>query len=371
MSGQAADRLSAAVYVIVAVVALIGQSRAAVHWLGWPLYQAVPAVAVLELTAVALAARADYRRRKNEAAVAARVLSAVLATFMTAVNFVGHWLIGQHVAAAFFGVATATGYLLWLLNSADRRRDQLLAEGRIPDSAPSYGGWQWLRHPAITRRARALALRDPVLSWHESLRLAEVELRRERRNRALSRALRRRMTAAQDRLTAEIAVLTYDMDEIAARLADRADYDALTDLIAKDLTPERLAAATAPEVADTPLPEPVPDDRPVSGTGQDAQVLPYRRPTARRRSRPASRGASDVPLTELVNVLCREHCTPGQPAVIGRPLALTTLKRVYGKCASDRARDAKDAHAARHATTAGDRADGDDLESEAAVAWAR
>ncbi|HEV2928303.1 MAG TPA: hypothetical protein VGW74_06395, partial [Propionibacteriaceae bacterium] len=101
VSSKAADRLSAAVYVAVAVIALVGQSLAAVHWLGWPLLTALPAVAGVELTAVALAARADYRRRKGEAAVAARLLSVVVAAFMTAVNFVGHWTIGQPVAAWF------------------------------------------------------------------------------------------------------------------------------------------------------------------------------------------------------------------------------------------------------------------------------
>ncbi|MER7283948.1 hypothetical protein ABT369_57005, partial [Dactylosporangium sp. NPDC000244] len=46
-----------------------------------------------------------------------------------------------------------------------------------------------------------------------------------------------------DPTTADIAVAVYDLDEIAVRLADGADYDGLTALIAADLAPAQLGSA--------------------------------------------------------------------------------------------------------------------------------
>lgn len=371
VSGAWADRLAGTVYVVVAVVALAGQATAATHWTGWPLLPSLGAVGVVELTAVALAARADFRRRLGESAMAASALSGVVAAFMTAVNFAGHWRIGQEIAAWFFASATAFGYLVWLLHSAARRRDQLRAEGRLRDTGPEYGWWQWLRHPVVTRRARALALRDPELGLYGSLDLAADELLRERRNRALARALKGRLRRAVGGRTARIAVRTYDMDEIAARLVAGADYDGLTALIGQDLAPERLAATTS-----TPEPEPStpattqPDPEPTTDNGQGAQVLAYRPASTRRPRRPTTRQATTATtptVDELADTLCRQHCTPDHPVTIGRPTALATLRRVYRTCSVQRAGRAKDAHNARHATTGdqGDRGD-DDGEREAA-----
>ena len=62
--------------------------------------------------------------------------------------------------------------------------------------------------------------------------------------------LHRKIRAAVDPLTADIALAVYDLDEIADRLADRADYDTLTALISADLAPARLAlpAPAPPEL---------------------------------------------------------------------------------------------------------------------------
>jgi hypothetical protein len=272
---------------------------------------------------------------------------------------------------------------VWLLHSAARRRDQLRAQGRLRDTGPEYGWWQWARHPVITRRARALALRHPDLGLYGSLDRAADDQRRERRNRALSRALRRQVRRAAGRNRARIAELTYDMNEIAARLAAGADYDGLTALVAAGLTPERLAAASGDQPADAttpattvPVPERTtrPQPEPTTDGDQDAQVLPYRQASTRRQRRATTRrpaSPSTPTVDEMATTLCREHCAPDHPVTIGRPTALTTLRRVYGTCSVQRAGAAKDAHTARHATTDdqpgdGD-GDGDDMESEAAA----
>src|SRR5207248_636327 len=75
-----------------------------------------------------------------------------------------------------------------------------------------------------------------------SIASARAEVRRERRIKAISAVLYRKIRAAVDPATADIAVAVYDLDRIAERLAAGADYDGLTALIAVDLAPARLAA---------------------------------------------------------------------------------------------------------------------------------
>jgi hypothetical protein len=237
VDGARVDQALTGFYAVVALIALAGQAAAAVRWLGWPLLAAVVAVAAVEFGGIALSAYADHRRRLGERAVAARVLSAAVAVGAVVVNWVGH---ADRLQGGFFAGMSALGYLVWLLHSGARRRDQLRAVGTLPPVAPAYGLGLWLKHPGLIRRARALALSDPTLGLYGSLAAARTAERTERRQAAIATALRRKLTAAMDPLTAEIATATFDLDEIAARLAAGADYDGLTALIATDLTPNRL-----------------------------------------------------------------------------------------------------------------------------------
>lgn len=246
VSGRTADVLSSAFYLGVAAVALAGQTTAAVSWLHWPIVTALPAVALLEVGGIALAARADFRRRLGEQAIPARLLSGAVAVFAVVFNWLGH---ASHLQGGFFAGMSALGYAVWLINSGDRRRDQLRAAGKLPPTPPAYGWWRWLRHPARTARARALALAEGLdlygsLTAVRTAELAEREAARQRRRQAaIAEVLRRKIAASADKTTAEIAVTVFDLDEIAARLAANADYDGLTGLIAADLDPVRLLAA--------------------------------------------------------------------------------------------------------------------------------
>src|SRR6266511_3381703 len=248
VGGRVADWLGGVFYVVVAATALAGQTGAAGGWLGWPVVFALPAVAALELGGIALAARADFRRRLGERAVAARVLSAGVAVFAVAFNWAGH---ADHLAGGFFAGRSALGYGVWLIQAGGRRRDQLRAAGQLPAVPPAYPLGCWLRRPWVTRRARELARARPQLGLYGSLQAA----------------------AGMDRSTARIAVTVYDLDEIARRLAARADYEGLTALIATDLDPGRLLgnrptdqSTTDPTGQPTGQPAdpdaPVEDDRP-------------------------------------------------------------------------------------------------------------
>jgi hypothetical protein len=245
-SGRTADVLGSLFYVTVAAIALAGQVAAASSWLHWRWVFAVPAVGALELGGIALAARADFRRRLGESAVAARVLSAAVAVFAVVFNWVGH---GDRLAGGFFAGMSALGYSVWLINSGDRRRDQLRAAGKLGATPPVYGLVRWVRQPWLTRRARSLAVADPSLGLHGSLSAAVEQVRVERRRAAIAKALARKLSKGLDPVSAEIAIHTYDLDRIAAGLAEGADYAGLTALLAADLTPARLTAPVVGAVA--------------------------------------------------------------------------------------------------------------------------
>lgn|GEM_PF-1767438 len=244
MSARIVDRLVISFYLVVLGVALAGASTAAKDWLDWTIWVAVPVVAAVELGGVVLSMLADARRQLGERAIITRLLSAAVAVGAVAANWFGHSHMGQ---AAFFAGMSALGYCVYLLRSAAKRRDALRRAGKLEHTAPVYGAWQWLTHPSVTRRARWMALADPTLGRNGSLDAARAEARRDARQAAISAALRARIRKAAGSTLADIAVSTYDLDEVARRLAEGADYAGLTELLARDLAPARLAAVDEPE----------------------------------------------------------------------------------------------------------------------------
>ena len=246
-------------YIVVLLVALAGQVSGAVEALGIPLIWAIPAVGALELGGIVVLANADVRRRLGERATASRVLSVAIAAFAVAFNWLAH---DNKLLAGFFAGMSALGYLVWLMHTENQRRDRLRAKGDLPPTTPAYEFvGHWLRHPWLTLRAKNLAKADPALGLYTSIAAAKAEKRKEVRTSAIAKVLHRKIRAAVDPTTADIAVAVYDLDEIAVRLADGADYDGLTALIAADLSPARLApnglviegSATAEKVSAEPV----------------------------------------------------------------------------------------------------------------------
>ncbi|GAA4572167.1 hypothetical protein GCM10023176_34480 [Micromonospora coerulea] len=231
-------------YVVVLLVALGGQVSGAMERLGMPWYVALPAVGALELGGVVVLANVDVRRRLGEPAILSRVLSAGIATAAVAFNWLAH---SNHLEGGFYAGMSLLGYLVWLMNTENQRRDRLRARQQLPPTTPAYEPvGHWLRHPWLTRRARSLAKADPGLGLYGSLDAARAQIRAERRQAALSKVLRRKISRALDATTADIALTVYDLDEIARRLAEQADYDGLTALIAADLAPARVLAGNLP-----------------------------------------------------------------------------------------------------------------------------
>src|ERR1051325_10684293 len=219
-------------YVVVLIVAMAGQVTGAVEALHIPLVAAVPAVAALELGGIVVLANADVRRRLGERAIASRLLSVAIAAWAVAFNWLAH---SDHLLGGFFAGMSALGYLVWLMHTENQRRDRLRVLGDLPPTTPAYEVvGHWLRHPWLTGRARNLAKADTTLGLYDSLARARADVRRERRQAAIAKVLHRKIRAAVDPRTADIAIAVYDLDEIAGRLAAQADYDGLTSLIAAD-----------------------------------------------------------------------------------------------------------------------------------------
>jgi hypothetical protein len=241
---RATGRMRTAFYIVVLLIALGGQVSGAMEALAMPWYVALPAVGALELGGMVVLANADVRRRLGEHATLSRLLSAGIAGGAVAFNWLAH---DNHLEGGFYGGMSLLGYLVWLMNTENKRRDRLRAKRQLPPTPPAYEVvGHWLRHPLLTRRARSLAKAAPRLGLYGSLDAARAQVRSERRQDALAKVLRRKIRRALDGTTADIAVAVYDLDEIARRLAERADYDGLTALIAADLAPARVFAGNLP-----------------------------------------------------------------------------------------------------------------------------
>lgn len=225
ITGRHADGLTYVFYAAIVAIAGIGCATAATAWTDWSLWAILPAVGLLELSAVALLVRADHRRRLGERAVSYRVLAVAVGMLAVAINVFGH--LPNTLAAAFFGGFSALGLGVALLMSGDRRRDHLRATGNLPPTTPAYGVWQWVRRPWTTWRAKEAAKRTPSLGLYGSLAAAVDEKRTEVRHSALAALLTEVLTQGRDDLTARVAVATLDMDEITRRFAAAADYDAV------------------------------------------------------------------------------------------------------------------------------------------------
>jgi hypothetical protein len=230
--------LNQAFYAVVVTGALAGASDVAADRLAWPLIAAVAVVAAVEFGGVVVSAHADRRRRLGERAIAARTVSALIALGAVTVNVWGH--AGNPFQATFFGGLSALGYGVWLLDSGARYRDAQRAAGRLEAIPPVYGGWLWLRHPGLARRARHLALTTGADKL-ASLDAARLQVRTERRQAAIAATLRRRIAERVGPVMADVAINTFDLDEVAVRLTSSADYDGLAALLAAELVPARLA----------------------------------------------------------------------------------------------------------------------------------
>ncbi|MBB5869674.1 hypothetical protein F4553_003053 [Allocatelliglobosispora scoriae] len=226
-------------YVGMAGIALYGQSDGLMTWVGVNRPVALAVALAVELLAAVLFAFADWRRTQHgEQAVAARLLSVAVALGVAAMNFYGHE--GSVGTCALYTGASLAGYAVWVLHTNARRRDSLRAAGKLTGQPPVYGLGLWLRMPRTVWRARTLATANTALGVHDSIGAALSEKATTDRHRAIAAALRRKLSASLDSVSADIAMVSYDLEEVAARLAASVDYGRLTGLLAADIDPDRI-----------------------------------------------------------------------------------------------------------------------------------
>jgi len=241
--GRAAERAAWVFYLIAAAGSTIGQIWVGVTVPPWPthldwVWRAVmvtPFAAVIDLGGVVTSAFADARQRLGETAYGWRILSAGAVTTGVAVNILGHADV-PYLAVVFGGLGVFA-YTVWLLHAAARRRDALRAAGKLADTAPDYGFAQWRREPAVTRRARSLALAYGY-SLHESLDAARAQLRSDKRRAALAQHVETLIRSRHaDPVRAAIAATTLDIDAVAAALTAQSDVAGWARAIGADLLP--------------------------------------------------------------------------------------------------------------------------------------
>jgi len=306
--------MAVAFYVTAAAGAAIGQVWVAmthIPWpdglpVGWRLAAVLPFALCLELLAMVLAAMADQRMRMGERALGFRAFSAAVAVLAVGIIVAGHW--GDPYTVTAFGGLSVSAYALWLLHSAARRRDALRAAGQLAAPAPAYGLFRWLRHPLWTARAAELA-RERGLGLYESLRVAELELRAERRRPAIAAAVEAAIRAEHDDpRMAEIAVSTLDLDRIAAELETQADYAGWAARLAPAVTAP--APDTAPDMSAPETGHGTGHDRADITTQQADMSAPGRRtPPGRGRSKKAGRAAkaADTVTADHLRELLDQH----------------------------------------------------------------
>ena len=242
--GRAAEHAAWAFYTVAALGSSIGQVWVGVETPPWPdgmplwlrAILALPFAVVIDLGGVVCSGFADTRQRLGENAYGWRILSAGSVTLAVGINIVGH--AGSPYLATVFGGLGVFAYTVWLLHSSARRRDALRAAGKLATTAPSYGLLQWWREPAITRRAKNLAL-ECGHTLHESLAEARIQLRTEARRAALASHIEARIRSRHDTdpILAAIAATTTPVDDIADALMAMIDTKGWARAIATEIQP--------------------------------------------------------------------------------------------------------------------------------------
>jgi hypothetical protein len=283
--GRAAERAAWAFYAIAALGSSIGQIWVGVDTPPWPptlplwtrALLAMPFAIVIDLGGVVTSAFADTRQRLGENAYGWRVLSAASVTLAVGINVAGH--ASSPYLATVFGGLGVFAYAVWLLHTSARRRDALRAAGKMSATPPAYGLRQWRREPAVTRRAKSLAV-EFGYGLNESLTQARAQLRAEQRRAALASHIDTMIRARHDKdpVLASIAATTTPVDDVADALITMIDSEGWARAIAAEIQPPPTEPPARPASAEP-------------GTGAPDQ--PYWPSTADQRQNPTQQADYD------------------------------------------------------------------------------
>jgi len=117
---------------------------------------------------------------------------------------------------------------------------------------------------------------------YDSIAAAETEKATAVRHRAIARALRAKLSADLDPVSADIAMVSYDLDRVAVLLAESVDYGRLTAILAADIDPARLNSvaeiAATSTTGEQPQQQARPSSKPTRTTAELVAALAARRP---------------------------------------------------------------------------------------------
>jgi hypothetical protein len=195
----------------------------------------LPFAIVIDLGGAVSAAMGDWRQRLGETAYGWRALSAASVAVGVGINVAGH--ADEPYLAVVFGGLGCFAYSVWLLHSASRRRDALRSTRQLRNTAPAYGLLQWKREPAVTARARLLAL-EHGYGVIESLTAARTQIAEEARRQALATHIDAQIRARHaDPILAAIAAATTPVDQVAKELMNTISATAWARTIATQIEP--------------------------------------------------------------------------------------------------------------------------------------
>ncbi|GIH05704.1 hypothetical protein Rhe02_37710 [Rhizocola hellebori] len=250
------ERAAWCFYAIAALGSSIGQIWVGVEVPPWPdtvpvwvrAVLVLPFAIVIDLGGAVSAGMADWRQRLGESAYGWRILSAASVVVGVGINVVGHASVAY--LAVVFGGLGCFAYAVWLLHSAARRRDALRAAGKLRNTAPAYGLLQWRREPAVTARARSLAL-EHGYGVVESLTTARAQIAEEVRRTALAGHIDAEIRAQHaDPILAAIAATTTPVEEVAQHLMHIIDTRGWARRIAAKIQPPTHLAIDPPPPAE-------------------------------------------------------------------------------------------------------------------------
>lgn len=236
-------------YIAVLIVAGIGQTTGLMVKLGVPWYIALVPMIATETMQVVFAATAQYRRQLGENAYVTYALAALLSGFAVVVNWWGHH--DTNVGLAFFfSVFSALGFVVYMVESAMTRRDELLRQGKLDEPPPIYGLWLTLRQRRLVARAKEHYVDNPKLARGGSLAAARESLRRDARRVAIVRVVRADLTKTMGADNADLLIATMDLDELAEEIRSQAEVKRVGGIYGRRIDPVQIEAAHAVEDAE-------------------------------------------------------------------------------------------------------------------------
>lgn len=290
------------IYLLALITAGIGQATGLMTKLHLVLLFAIVPVVATEALAVAFAAVAAYRRKLGENAYLSFSLAVTFSGFAVWVNWYGHHDT-QPFLAYFFAMFSAAGFVVFVIETAFARRDNLWLQNKIDDPPPVYGVRLELTQPRLVARAKELAVKYPGLGRGGSLEAARVSIAADERRKAMQRIIKADLARVLGADNANLMTSVIDPDQLADEIQAQAQLGDLAAIYARRIDPAQIEAAHAAEAAKrrrsnarivrVATPDAAPSTDPQTSTGSSTAQNGTNRAAASRKQ--PGKGAAEQP----------------------------------------------------------------------------